>query len=66
MVFDSSVLDDPEVIIRVKRRLPPTEWRIVPYVLDSLKNVLERSMPPAPDPLAPKPAPKAPAKKTKR
>jgi hypothetical protein len=53
--FVPSLLDDREIIIRVKRRVGPMNWHVVPYVLASLKDVLERCVPPVPDPFAPKP-----------
>lgn len=53
--FEPSILDDPEIIRRVKRRVGPMDWHTVAPVLASLKDVLERCVPPVPDPYAPKP-----------
>lgn len=64
--FDTKLLKDPEVILRVKRRVGPMLWSGVSTVLESLQDVLERSAPPAPDRLAPKPEPAKRAAKGRR
>jgi hypothetical protein len=53
MTFDPQLLKDPEIIVRVKRRVGPMNWHIVSLVLNSLQDVLERALPPAPDPMSP-------------
>jgi hypothetical protein len=58
MKFDPKILKDPEVIKRVKRRAGPGGWTAVPGILACLEDVLTKAMPPAPDPMAPKPEPK--------
>jgi hypothetical protein len=54
-------LHSDEVVLRVKRRLPPTLWHVVPEVLLTLVAVMRFARPPERDPLAPKVV----AKKTK-
>jgi hypothetical protein len=44
VTVDVSILRDPELIVRVKRRVGPTIWHIVAVVLASTKSVLEEGL----------------------
>jgi len=51
--LDMAMLSDPEVILRVKRRVGPLLWGAVKIVLEETRRVLEAGLD-KPDPLAPK------------
>jgi hypothetical protein len=66
VTFELDLLEDKELVLRVKRRLPPTEWSTAAFVLSALQNVLERAPLGSPDPLDPKELAKRAKKKRGR